>query len=264
MRFAYLHKFPCAGTRCMFINTVTFCLCFHTIAVKSHFTIVFISPWYSQSFFPKSLGITFQFRLTVLQQFMVFLRKLSIKLGEEINILVQFMSQMFSKCVTVASVAAIVALTLFLSLPKFINMLWCLSLRISQLIDFYPKTLVFFSCLKMALTLKRYVTSLIDVFSFAVIFSINITELIKSSFHFPQPVIIFICLIRFIFVVSEMYKSQYVECRLIVFLWNAIRNLLVWTYNIWVSLFCTITDRNKCISCIVVSSSGERLSLSLF
>jgi hypothetical protein len=122
MTFAYLHKFPCAGKRCMFVNTVTFRLSFHTMAVKSHFTIVFISPWYSQSFFPKSLGIPFQFRLTVLQQFMVFLCKLSNKLGEEKNILVQFMPQMFSKSVTVASVAAIVALTLFLSLPKCINM----------------------------------------------------------------------------------------------------------------------------------------------
>ena len=48
-----------------------------------------------------------------------------------------------------------------------------------------------------------------SMFNWAVIFSIWIIELVKYSSHFPQLVIIFICLVRFIFIVTPMYKSEY-------------------------------------------------------
>jgi hypothetical protein len=53
------------------------------MAVKSPFILVFMSPHFSLSFFPKSLGNPFQFALTVPQQFMALLCKLSNKSGEE-------------------------------------------------------------------------------------------------------------------------------------------------------------------------------------
>jgi hypothetical protein len=63
-----LQKLPSAGGKCISVNMLTFHLSFHPIAFKS--------PCFSVSFLPESLGISFQFGLTVLQKFMAFVYKL--------------------------------------------------------------------------------------------------------------------------------------------------------------------------------------------
>ena len=58
-------------------------LSFHTMAVRSPLNLVFISPHFSVTVFPKSIGIPFRFVLTVPGQFVLLICKSSLKFGDQ-------------------------------------------------------------------------------------------------------------------------------------------------------------------------------------
>ena len=122
--------FPCSsqklsfnGGECKFFSMFTFCLSFHTMAVKLPFTLVLRSPLFVLIFSPKFFGMHFMFGLTVPQQFIVLVCKSSNDAGDGKKL------SMYSLCptcpllaaspVTFACVAVLEGVTCFLSLPKY-------------------------------------------------------------------------------------------------------------------------------------------------
>ena len=73
------------------------------------------------------------------------------------------------------------------------------------------------------------------MFSWMAVFNIQITELAKYSSHFPQLVIIFVCLVRFIFIITKMYKSTYMT-ETVSFLSVSIKGCLV-LFQCWPVIF---------------------------
>jgi hypothetical protein len=92
-------KLPSAGGNLHVCQHVYILFVFPNYVVKLPFTLVFISPCFSLCFFQKSLGIPFQFGLTVPQQFMAFIHKSSNESGEDKKVVhVEFVSQIFNPC----------------------------------------------------------------------------------------------------------------------------------------------------------------------
>jgi hypothetical protein len=118
---------PSTGQQCIFLSMFIFHMSFYTVAVKSPFTLVFMSPCFSLIFHRNSVTITLQFDLTVPQQLMAFICKWSVKSGEGKKLCIYSLcpkcSILIVSSVTVARVAVIVAVAHFLSLPKYTDML---------------------------------------------------------------------------------------------------------------------------------------------
>jgi len=116
-------KLSSNGGECKFLSRFTLCLSFHSVAVKLPFTLVFRSPLFIFIFCPEFFGIHFLFGLTVPQQFIVLVCKLSNDAGDEKKL------PMYNVCptcpfaaaspVTVACVAVMERVTCFLSLSKY-------------------------------------------------------------------------------------------------------------------------------------------------
>ena len=91
-----LQKSASNGGKCMSISIFMFCVPFHTMAVKLHLTLVFVTPL-QINFMSKIFSIPFLFGLTAVRQFIVLVCKLSE--GDENKIIhVQIVSHIFIPC----------------------------------------------------------------------------------------------------------------------------------------------------------------------
>ena len=81
-RFTYATRSTMYSWRTVHITNI-YILSFHTMAVRSPLTLTFISPHFNFIVFPKSIGISVSFVLTVSGQFVVLICKTSSKFGDQ-------------------------------------------------------------------------------------------------------------------------------------------------------------------------------------